>query len=76
MDMLANLGVDPMERAVDESTEHSTYVGAHLFDVTPETEYVAQWISSFRDVPPRSKPGTFGSGDGVEAMTAPRGPRR
>ena len=76
MPMLTNLRMDPMARAFDEATEWSSYSGNRLFYFTPATEYIAQWIASFQEFPPRAKPGTFGLGDMVEAMTAPRGPQR
>jgi arylsulfatase len=76
MPMLTNLRMDPMERAFDEATGHSTWAGNRLYYFTPAVEYVAKWIASFREFPPRAKPGTFGLGDMVEAMTSPRGPQR
>jgi arylsulfatase len=74
--MLTNLRMDPFERAFDEASEHVQYSGNRLFYFAPATEYVGQWISSFREFPPRAKPGTFGLGDMVEIMTSPRTPQR
>jgi arylsulfatase len=31
----------------------------HMFVFAPAGVYVAQWLQSFRDFPPRQKPGSF-----------------
>jgi arylsulfatase len=73
MPMLTNLRMDPFERAVDEASEHPKYAGNRLFYFTPAVEYVTKWVYSFKEFPPRSKPGTYGLGDLIEKMTEVQG---
>ena len=35
----------------------------------PATAYVARWIQSFKDFPPRQKPGTFNLSQVMEKLT-------
>ncbi len=74
--MLTNLRMDPFERAVDEPPIHSQWAGNRLYFFPPAVEYVAGWISSFREFPPRAKPGTFGLSQVMEALTAPSGDKK
>jgi arylsulfatase len=69
MPMMTNLRSDPTERAVDESVGHLEWYFNRSYLFPPAIEYIGQWISSFREFPPRAKPGTFGLSDMVEAMT-------
>jgi len=36
----------------------------HMFVVAPAVGYVAQWLQSFKEFPPRQKPGSFNPGPG------------
>lgn len=60
-----------IQGAVDEAPLHNQWAGNRLYFFPPATEYVVKWISSFREFPPRAKPGTFGLSQVMEAMTAP-----
>jgi arylsulfatase len=73
MPMMTNLRSDPTERAVDESVGHLEWYFNRSYLFPPAIEYIGQWISSFREFPPRAKPGTFGLSDMVEAMTTSAG---
>ncbi len=68
--MLTNLRMDPFERANDESTSYIDWVGPRMFMLAPAA-YVGQWLQSFREFPPRMKPGSFSLDRVMEAVTAP-----
>lgn len=74
--MLTNLRMDPFERAVDESPNFDNWAAERLFFFAPATEYVARWVSSFREFPPRAKPGTFGIEQVMEAMMSAPGAKQ
>jgi arylsulfatase len=67
--MLANLRMDPLERAVDESIGYHTWWADHMFMFAPAAAYVGRWVQSFREFPPRQKPGTFNLDRVMEAIT-------
>jgi arylsulfatase A-like enzyme len=67
-----NLRADPFERA-DENWEYGKWVAEHLFVVVPAAAYCAQWLSSFREFPPRMKPASFNLDKVMEQMQKPAG---
>ncbi len=67
--MLENLRMDPFERANDESVGYIDWVGPRMFMLAPAAAYVGQWMSSFREFPPRMKPGSFSLDRVMEKMT-------
>ena len=69
--MLTNLHMDPFERASDESISHAQWSAERMFVLAPASAFVGQWISSFREFPPRMKPGSFSLDRVMEQMTAP-----
>ncbi len=66
--MLANLRMDPFERAHDETIGYSTWWVDHMFIFAPAGAYVGQWLQSFREFPPRQKPGSFNLDRVMEAI--------
>ena len=68
--MLTNLRMDPLERAYDDSMDYTRWAATRMFVLAPAGGYVAQWLASFRDFPPRQKPGSFSLDRVMEAMTA------
>jgi arylsulfatase A-like enzyme len=68
--MLDNLRMDPFERAPDESWKYQVWAGDRMFMLAPAGAYVAQWLSSFREFPPRQKPGSFNLDRVMEMMTS------
>jgi len=66
--MLANLRMDPFERAWDESIGYSAWWVDHMFVFAPAGAYVGQWLQSFKDFPPRQKPGSFNLDRVMEAI--------
>jgi arylsulfatase A-like enzyme len=57
--MLTNLRMDPFERASDESVGHPAWAASRMFVLAPAGAFVGQWLQSFREFPPRQKPGSF-----------------
>jgi arylsulfatase len=56
--ILENLRSDPFERA-DESIDYGRWRIDHLFLLVPAQSIVSQFLQSFKDFPPRAKPGSF-----------------
>lgn len=67
--MLANLRMDPFERAWDESIGYDRWWVDHMFVFAPAGAYVGQWLQSFREFPPRQKPGSFNLDRVMEAIS-------
>jgi len=70
--MLTNLRMDPFERASDESLGHPQWAAARMFALAPAAAYVGQWLQSFREFPPRMKPGSFSLDRVMEAVAKPQ----
>jgi len=70
--LVTNLRMDPFERA-----EHENAMGFQrwyldrMFLIAPAAGYVAQWLQSFKEFPPRQKPGSFNLDRVMEAVTKP-----
>jgi arylsulfatase len=73
MPLVENLRMDPFERAADEGMGYQQWMAERMFAFAPAGGYVAQWLSSFREFPPRQKPGSFNLDRVMEAMTKPQG---
>ncbi|TAH38189.1 MAG: arylsulfatase [Planctomycetota bacterium] len=56
---LFNLRSDPFETADHESMDYERWRVEHLFLLVPAQAYVAQFLATFQDFPPRQKPGSF-----------------
>jgi len=68
--MLTNLRMDPFERAEYEGIGYGQWYLEHMFAIAPAGAYVGQWLQSFRDFPPRQKPGSFNLDRVMESVTA------
>jgi arylsulfatase len=68
--MLANLRMDPFELASDIGMDYDRWFAEHLFMIAPAAGYVGQWLQSFREFPPRQKPGSFNLDRVMEALAA------
>ncbi len=66
--MLTNLRMDPLERAYDDSMDYTRWAATRMFVLAPAGGYVAQWLQSFREFPPRQKPGSFNLDRVMEKM--------
>ncbi len=50
--------MDPFERAAHENAMgYQRWFLEHMFMIAPAGAYVGQWLQSFREFPPRQKPG-------------------
>ena len=67
--MLGNLRSDPFERAEYEGFGYKRWYTEHMFAIAPAGAYVAQWLQSFKDFPPRQKPGSFNLERVMESVT-------
>jgi arylsulfatase len=47
-----------------------------MFAVAPAAAYVGNWLQSFKEFPPRQKPGSFNLDRVMEAVTASPGAGR
>ena len=72
--LLTNLRMDPFERAQhDDAMGYQRWYLEHMFMIAPAAGYVGSWMQSFRDFPPRQKPGSFNLDRVMEAVTATPG---
>ena len=56
---LINLRADPFERAMTESIGYDRYMIDHLFMLVPAQSFVAEFLATFKDFPPRQTPSSF-----------------
>ena len=68
--ILNNLRMDPFELAQDIGMDYGRWYLEHMFVIAPATAYVGQWLQSFKDYPPRQKPGSFNLDRVMEAVTS------
>ena len=73
--LLGNLRSDPFERAEYEGYGYNQWFVEHMFAIAPAAVYVGQWLQSFREFPPRQKPGSFNLDRVMEAVTKPHAGR-
>jgi len=69
--LLTNLRMDPFELAQDIGMDYQRWFLEHMFMVAPAAAGVAGWLQSFREFPPRQKPGSFNLARVMEALTTP-----
>lgn len=67
---LFNLRSDPFERADHEGMGYPQWRIDRAFLIAPAGSYVARWLQSFKDFPPRQKPGSFNLEKVMEAVTS------
>jgi arylsulfatase len=69
---LTNLRMDPFERAEQEhAMGYQRWYMDRMFLIAPAGAYVGQWLQSFREFPPRQKPGSFNLERVMEAVSQP-----
>ncbi|WP_334145748.1 arylsulfatase [Hyphomicrobium sp.] len=57
---LTNLRMDPFERAEHENAMgYQRWFMDRMFAIAPAGAYIGQWLESFKEFPPRQKPGSF-----------------
>ena len=68
--LLTNLRMDPIERAEYENAMgYQRWFMERMFAIAPAGAYVASWLQSFKEFPPRQKPGSFNLDRVMEAVT-------
>ncbi len=68
--LITNLRMDPFERAEHENAMgYQRWYMEHMFAIAPAGAYVARWLQSFREFPPRQKPGSFNLDRVMESVT-------
>jgi len=67
--LVENLRMDPFERAEYEGAGYPEWFMEHAFVIAPAAAYVGNWLQSFRDFPPRQKPGSFNLERVMEDLT-------
>ena len=71
---ITNLRMDPFERAEEENAMgYQRWYMEHMFLIAPAGAYVGKWLQSFKDFPPRQKPGSFNLDRVMEAVMQPQG---
>ena len=68
---LITLRADPFERAPSDGIGYKQWRLDRIFLLVPPRPTSAQWIQSFKDYPPRQKPGSFNLSHVMEKLTKP-----
>jgi arylsulfatase len=72
--VLTNLRMDPFERArAEDAMGYQRWYMERMFLIAPAAAYVGQWLQSFREFPPRQKPGSFNLERAMEKVTSNAG---
>jgi arylsulfatase len=66
--LLFNLRSDPFEKANIESGEYDKWYVEHMWTFAPAQAIVAKELESFKEFPPRQKPGSFGVSDALDKL--------
>jgi hypothetical protein len=66
---IGNLRSEPYERPEYEGMDYNHWYVDHVFVLAPAGFYVAQWLESFREFPPRQKPGSSNLNRVMESIT-------
>ena len=68
--LLTNLRMDPFERAeAEHAMGYQRWYVEHMWAFAPAGAFVGNWLQSFREFPPRQKPGSFNLERVMEAVT-------
>ncbi len=71
--LIFNLRLDPYERANITSNTYYDWLLDHAFMLVPAQTYVARFLATFKDFPPRQKAATFSIDRAMEQMKTPDG---
>ena len=69
--ILTNLRMDPFELAQEIAMDYGRWFVEHMYLFAPAGTFVGRWLQSFREFPPRQKPGSFNLDRVMEAVTKP-----
>ncbi len=67
---LFNLRTDPFERADHEGMGYQRWRAERMFVLAPAQSFVANWLTSFKEFPPRQKPGSFSLQNAMDELTS------
>jgi len=70
---LFNLRADPFERSEIEAGAYDKWFVEHAFVFVPAQAIVAQHLASFKEFPPRQRPGSFSIGEAMEMLMKQKG---
>jgi arylsulfatase len=70
---LFNLRADPFETADHEGMDYERWAVEHLFLLVPAQQYVGKFLGTFKDYPPRQKPGSFSIDAALETLQGTTG---
>ena len=73
---LLNLLRDPFERADHESIGYGQWRAERMYMLAPGAAYVGQFLATFREFPPRQKPGSFNLERVLESLETGEGTTR
>jgi arylsulfatase len=68
-----NLRTDPYERADVTSNTYYDWLLDHVFMLVPAQDYVGQFLSTFKEYPPRQKAASFNLNEVMESLTTGQG---
>ena len=68
---LFTVRADPFERADHEGMGYARWRIDRAFVLVPAQAFIGNWLTSFKDFPPRQKPGSFSIGDAMDKLTKP-----
>ena len=71
-----HLRSDPFERARHESIGYPMWRIARVYLLVPAQAYVANWLATFRQFPPRQKPASFSLDQVMQKITEAAGSTR
>ena len=70
---LFNLRQDPFERADHETFGYDKWRFERLFALAPGAAYVGEFLGTFKEFPPRQKPGSFNLDRVLESLEKGKG---
>ncbi len=71
--LLTNLRMDPFERAEEENAMGwQRWYMERMYAIAPAGAYVGRWLQSFKEFPPRQKPGSFNLDRVMESVMGTR----
>jgi arylsulfatase A-like enzyme len=68
---LFSLRADPFERADHEGIDYERWRLERVFLLVPAQAYVANWLQSFKEFPPRQEPASFSIDQVMEQLSTP-----
>ena len=65
---LFNIRSDPFERSEEEAGDYVKWFVEHMFVMVPAQSIVGQHLATFKDFPPRQRPGSFSIDQAMEML--------